>query len=76
MTLEFSEQEQSRMRRGRRRIWIATGWYLALIYMTQWLLWFLKGGNPTLLALNGLMPMAWRRPPWVRRLSPPFGPCL
>jgi hypothetical protein len=57
MAMELSAEEQNRNRRARRRIWIATAWYLGIIYVSQWLLWFLKGSHPVLLALIGLTPM-------------------
>lgn len=57
MAIELSEEEKVRNRRARRRIWIATAWYLGIIYVSQWILWLLKGSSPILLALIGLTPM-------------------
>ena len=57
MAAVLSDEEKSRNRRARRRIWIATAWYLGIIYVSQWVLWFLKGSDPVLLALVGLTPM-------------------
>jgi hypothetical protein len=52
-----SPEELSRNRSARRRIWIATGWYLGIIYVSQWVLWWLKGSHPAVLASIGLTPM-------------------
>lgn len=57
MTTDISEQESAQHRRDRRRIWIATAWYLGIIYVSQWVLWFLKDGDPLWRALVGLTPM-------------------
>lgn len=57
MARNISEQEQAKHRRDRRRIWIATGWYLGIIYVSQWALWFLKDSDPLWRALVGLTPM-------------------
>ncbi len=57
MATEVTDQEKDKQRRDRRRIWIATGWYLGIIYVSQWLLWFLKDSDPLWRALVGLTPM-------------------
>lgn len=57
MAKEISEQERVRHRRDRRRIWIATAWYLGIIYVSQRALWFLKDSEPIWRALVGLTPM-------------------
>lgn len=57
MAQEISEQEQTQRRRDRRRIWVATAWYLAIIYFSQWALWFLKDTDPVWRGLVGLTPM-------------------
>ena len=53
-----SPEELSRNRRASRRIFVATAWYLGIIFVSQWTLWILKGSHPALLALIGLTPMA------------------
>ena len=57
MTAGVSDREKSQYRRDRRRIWIATAWYLGIIYVSQWVLWFLKDGEPLWRALVGLTPL-------------------
>lgn len=52
-----SPEEMSRNLRARRRVHVATAWYVGIIFVSQWMLWFLKGSHPALLALIGLMPM-------------------
>lgn len=57
MSHVISDEEKVRNRHARRRIWIATAWYLGIIYVSQWVLWFLKGSHPAVLVLVGLTPM-------------------
>jgi hypothetical protein len=57
MTRDISEHERAKRRRDRRRIWVATGWYLGIIYVSQWALWFLNNSDPLWRALVGLTPM-------------------
>ena len=52
------QAERVSQRRATRRIWIATAWYFAIVYVSQWVLWYLKGGSAFLLAIVGLTPMA------------------
>lgn len=57
MAKEMSEQERVRQRHGRRRIWVATAWYLGIIYVSQWVLWYLKSSDAVWRGLVGLTPM-------------------
>lgn len=57
MAKEISEQERTKRQRDRRRIWAAAAWYLAIIYVSQWALWFLKDTDPVWRGLVGLAPM-------------------
>lgn len=57
MKTEISDREKAQQRRDRRRIWIATACYLGIIYLSQWVLWFLKDGESPWRGLVGLTPM-------------------
>lgn len=57
MATDTSEREQAQYRRDRRRIWIAAGAYLGIIYVSQWALWFLRDAESPWRALVGLTPM-------------------
>ena len=56
MAADIGEHERAQRRLDRRRIWIATAWYLAIIYLSQWALWFLKDSEPLWRALVGVTP--------------------
>lgn len=59
--LEFSEDasqaERSRNRLARRRIAIATAWYVSIIYVSQWLLSLLANAHPVLIGAISLTPV-------------------
>lgn len=57
MAQPVSESEKTRNWRAGRRIWIATAWYLGIIYASQWVLWFLKDASALLRGAVGLTPM-------------------
>ena len=57
MAQPVSESEKARYGRAGRRIWIATAWYLGIIYVSQWVLWFLKDANSLWRGAVGLTPM-------------------
>jgi hypothetical protein len=57
MKRDTGDLERKRHQQARRRIWIATGVYFAIIYVSQWGLWFLKDAHAAWRAVVGLTPM-------------------
>lgn len=57
MERDTGDLERERQAQARRRIWMATGVYFAIIYVSQWALWFLAEAPAGWRAVVGLTPM-------------------